>query len=40
LGGAATPGIDWVRCVISILVAAVLVMIVGSVTGLRRGRMI
>jgi uncharacterized membrane protein YeaQ/YmgE (transglycosylase-associated protein family) len=39
LGVAATPGIDWVRWIISILVAAVLVMIASSATGTRRGRL-
>ena len=39
LGVAATPGIDWVRWIISILVAAVLVMIAASLTGARRGRL-
>jgi uncharacterized membrane protein YeaQ/YmgE (transglycosylase-associated protein family) len=40
LGVAATPGIDWVRWIISIVVAAVLVMVAASVTGGRRGRAI
>ena len=39
LGVAATPGIDWVRWIISVLVAAVLVMIAASVTGVRRGKL-
>lgn len=39
LGVAATPGIDWIRWIISVLVAAVLVMIAASVTGVRRGRL-
>jgi uncharacterized membrane protein YeaQ/YmgE (transglycosylase-associated protein family) len=39
LGVAATPGIDWIRWIISVLVAAVLVMIAASVTGGRRGRL-
>lgn len=39
LGVAATPGIDWVRWIISILVAAVLVMIAATLTGQRRGRL-
>jgi uncharacterized membrane protein YeaQ/YmgE (transglycosylase-associated protein family) len=39
LGVAATPGIDWLRWIISILVAAVLVMIAASVTGVRRGKL-
>ena len=39
LGVASTPGIDWVRWIISVLVAAVLVMIAASVTGVRRGRL-
>jgi hypothetical protein len=37
LGVAATSGIDWIRWIISILVAAVLVMIAASITGQRRG---
>jgi uncharacterized membrane protein YeaQ/YmgE (transglycosylase-associated protein family) len=37
LGVEATPGIDWTRWIISIVVAAVLVVIAASVTG-RRGR--
>jgi uncharacterized membrane protein YeaQ/YmgE (transglycosylase-associated protein family) len=37
LGVEATRGIDWIRWIISIIVAAVLVMIAASVTG-RRGR--
>jgi uncharacterized membrane protein YeaQ/YmgE (transglycosylase-associated protein family) len=39
LGVAATRGIDWVRWIISVLVAAVLVMIASSVFGVRRGRL-
>jgi uncharacterized membrane protein YeaQ/YmgE (transglycosylase-associated protein family) len=39
LGVEATRGIDWTRWIISIIVAAVLVMIAASVTG-RRGRAI
>jgi len=39
LGVEATSGIDWIRWIISILVAAVLVMIAASVTGARRGRL-
>jgi uncharacterized membrane protein YeaQ/YmgE (transglycosylase-associated protein family) len=39
LGVEATPGIDWVRWIISIIVAAALVMIAASVTGARRGRL-
>ena len=37
LGVEATRGIDWIRWIISIVVAAVLVVIAASVTG-RRGR--
>ena len=37
LGVEATSGIDWIRWFISIVVAAILVMIAASVTG-RRGR--
>jgi hypothetical protein len=39
LGVAATSGIDWIRWIISILVAAALVMVAASVTGQRRGRL-
>jgi hypothetical protein len=39
LGVEATSGIDWIRWIISIVVAVVLVMIAASVTG-RRGRAI
>jgi acid phosphatase family membrane protein YuiD len=39
LGVAATRGIDWTRWIISIIVAAVLVMVAASVTG-RRARTI
>jgi uncharacterized membrane protein YeaQ/YmgE (transglycosylase-associated protein family) len=39
LGVEATRGIDWIRWIISIVVAAVLVVIAASVTG-RRGRAI
>jgi uncharacterized membrane protein YeaQ/YmgE (transglycosylase-associated protein family) len=39
LGVEATRGIDWIRWIISIIVAAVLVMIAASVTG-RRSRTI
>jgi uncharacterized membrane protein YeaQ/YmgE (transglycosylase-associated protein family) len=39
LGVEATRGIDWIRWIISIVVAAVLVMVAASVTG-RRGRAI
>jgi uncharacterized membrane protein YeaQ/YmgE (transglycosylase-associated protein family) len=37
LGVDATSGIDWIRWIISVIVAAVLVVIAASVTG-RRGR--
>ena len=37
LGVEATRGIDWIRWIISIVVAAILVVIAASVTG-RRGR--
>ena len=36
----ATPGIDWIRWIISIIVAAVLVVIASSITGRRTGRRI
>ena len=39
-GVAATPGIDWTRWIISIVVAAVLVIIAASMTSRRRGRAI
>ncbi|HET7355775.1 MAG TPA: GlsB/YeaQ/YmgE family stress response membrane protein [Nocardioidaceae bacterium] len=32
-GGGATSGVDWVRWIVAIVVAAVLVMIASSVTG-------
>ncbi|HET7760932.1 MAG TPA: GlsB/YeaQ/YmgE family stress response membrane protein [Candidatus Limnocylindrales bacterium] len=35
LGVCATSGIDWIRWIISIIVAAVLVVIYGSITGRR-----
>jgi uncharacterized membrane protein YeaQ/YmgE (transglycosylase-associated protein family) len=38
LGVAATPGPDWIRWIISIVVAAVLVVIAAAVTGRRSGR--
>ncbi|GAA4993327.1 GlsB/YeaQ/YmgE family stress response membrane protein [Actinopolymorpha pittospori] len=38
LGVAATPGVDWVRWIVSIIVAAVLVMIAALITGGPRGR--
>jgi len=37
LGVAHTSGVDWVRWIISVLVAAVLVMVAASITGRRRG---
>jgi uncharacterized membrane protein YeaQ/YmgE (transglycosylase-associated protein family) len=39
LGVEETAGIDWIRWIISILVAAVLVMVAASATGSRRGRL-
>jgi uncharacterized membrane protein YeaQ/YmgE (transglycosylase-associated protein family) len=36
LGVRATPGIDWIRWIISIIVAAVLVVIAAAVTGRRK----
>jgi uncharacterized membrane protein YeaQ/YmgE (transglycosylase-associated protein family) len=38
LGVAQTAGVDWIRWIISILVAAVLVVIAASLTGRPRGR--
>ena len=38
LGVEATRGIDWIRWIISIIVAAVLVVIAATVTGRRTGR--
>jgi uncharacterized membrane protein YeaQ/YmgE (transglycosylase-associated protein family) len=38
LGVEATSGIDWIRWIISIAVAAVLVVLAASVTGRRGGR--
>jgi len=37
-GVAATSGIDWVRWIVSIVVAAVLVMIAAALTGRRHGK--
>lgn len=37
LGVEATRGIDWIRWIISIIVAAILVMIAATVTGRRTG---
>jgi uncharacterized membrane protein YeaQ/YmgE (transglycosylase-associated protein family) len=39
LGVEATAGIDWIRWIISILVAAVLVMIAATLTAPRRGKL-
>jgi len=39
LGVAATPGIDWTRWIISIAVAAVLVVIAATVTGRSSSRL-
>lgn len=39
LGVEATPGIDWVRWIISALVAAVLVMIAATLTGAPHGKL-
>jgi uncharacterized membrane protein YeaQ/YmgE (transglycosylase-associated protein family) len=36
LGVRATPGIDWIRWIISIIVAAILVVIAAAVTGRRK----
>ena len=38
LGVDATKGVDWLRWIISIIVAAILVMIAASVTGGKRAR--
>ncbi len=38
LGVDATNGVDWLRWIISIIVAAVLVMVAASVTGGKRAR--
>jgi len=38
LGVDATKGIGWIRWIISIIVAAILVMIATTVTGRRTGR--
>ena len=37
-GGNGSPGIDWVRWLVAIVVAAVLVMIASAVTGRSRSR--
>ncbi|HEY0637504.1 MAG TPA: GlsB/YeaQ/YmgE family stress response membrane protein [Pseudonocardiaceae bacterium] len=39
LGVAATPGIDWIRWIVSILVAAALVMVAATLTGRSSGRL-
>jgi uncharacterized membrane protein YeaQ/YmgE (transglycosylase-associated protein family) len=39
-GGNGSPGIDWVRWIIAIVVAAVLVMIAAAVTGRSRSRVL
>ena len=38
LGVKETPGIDWIRWIISIILAAILVVIAATVTGRRSGR--
>jgi hypothetical protein len=38
LGVKDTPGIDWIRWIISIILAAILVVIAATVTGRRSGR--
>jgi uncharacterized membrane protein YeaQ/YmgE (transglycosylase-associated protein family) len=38
LGVEATPGIDWIRWIISIVLAAILVVVAATVTGRRSGR--
>jgi uncharacterized membrane protein YeaQ/YmgE (transglycosylase-associated protein family) len=38
LGVEATRGIDWIRWIISIIVAAILVVIAAGITGRRAGR--
>ena len=38
LGVDATKGVDWLRWIISIIVAAILVMVAASVTGGKRAR--
>ncbi len=40
LGVGATPGIDWIRWIVSIIVAAILVIIAATVTGRRAGHRI
>jgi uncharacterized membrane protein YeaQ/YmgE (transglycosylase-associated protein family) len=39
LGVEATAGVDWIRWIISIIVAAVLVMIAATLTGRPRGKL-
>jgi uncharacterized membrane protein YeaQ/YmgE (transglycosylase-associated protein family) len=39
-GGNGSPGIDWVRWIIAVVVAAVLVMIASAVTGRSRSRVL
>jgi uncharacterized membrane protein YeaQ/YmgE (transglycosylase-associated protein family) len=36
-GGNGSPGIDWTRWIVSVLVAAVLVVVASTVTGRNRG---
>lgn len=38
LGGGATSGVDWIRWIVAIAVAAVLVIIASTVTGRNTGR--
>ncbi|WP_020576402.1 GlsB/YeaQ/YmgE family stress response membrane protein [Actinopolymorpha alba] len=38
LGVAETSGIDWIRWIISIVIAAILVVIAATLTGRRRGK--
>jgi uncharacterized membrane protein YeaQ/YmgE (transglycosylase-associated protein family) len=40
LGVRETPGVDWIRWIVSIVVAAVLVVIAAGITGRRRNKLI
>jgi uncharacterized membrane protein YeaQ/YmgE (transglycosylase-associated protein family) len=37
-GGNGSPGVDWTRWIVSVLIAAVLVVVASTVTGRNRGR--
>jgi uncharacterized membrane protein YeaQ/YmgE (transglycosylase-associated protein family) len=37
-GGNGSPGVDWTRWIVSVVIAAVLVVVASTVTGRNRGR--